>query len=112
MANNAKVIAIYSLKGGVGKTTMAVNLAAEAALRRGAKTLIWDLDPQSAASFVLGHEPEKKPKARSVFERDIAPNEQTCRHPLWRKRKARVGYPPGSHNARFFLGHLARASSD
>ena len=73
MTRNAKVIAIYSLKGGVGKTTMAVNLAAEAALRRGRKTLLWDLDPQSAASFILRHEPEKKPKARSVFERDIEP---------------------------------------
>lgn len=74
MTHKANVIAIYSLKGGVGKTTMAVNLAAEAALRRGHKTLLWDLDPQSAASFILGHQPEKKPKARSVFERDIAPD--------------------------------------
>ncbi|MBL0924901.1 MAG: AAA family ATPase [Sphingomonadaceae bacterium] len=74
MAHKAKVIAIYSLKGGVGKTTLAVNLAAEAALRRGKKTLLWDLDPQSAASFILGHEPTKKPKARSVFERDIEPD--------------------------------------
>ena len=74
MAQKAKVIAIYSLKGGVGKTTLAVNLAAESALRREQKTLLWDLDPQSAASFILGHEPEKKPKARSVFERDIEPD--------------------------------------
>lgn len=74
MAQKAKVIAIYSLKGGVGKTTLSVNLAAESALRRGRKTLLWDLDPQSAASFILGHEPEKKPKARSVFERDIEPD--------------------------------------
>jgi chromosome partitioning protein len=73
MAHKAKVIAIYSLKGGVGKTTLAVNLAAEAALRRGLKSLLWDLDPQSAASFILRHEPAKKPRARSVFERDIAP---------------------------------------
>lgn len=74
MAHMAKVIAIYSLKGGVGKTTLAVNLAAEAALRRDRKVLLWDLDPQSATSFILGHEPEKKPKARSVFERDIDPD--------------------------------------
>ncbi|MFN0045493.1 MAG: ParA family protein [Sphingorhabdus sp.] len=73
MENNAKVIAVYSLKGGVGKTTLTVNLAAEAALRRGKKALLWDLDPQSAASFILGCNPEKKSKARSVFERDIEP---------------------------------------
>ncbi len=79
MAHHAKVIAIYSLKGGVGKTTFAVNLAAESALRRGQKTLIWDLDPQSAASFILGHEPEKKPRARSVFERDIEPDKMICK---------------------------------
>lgn len=74
MARKSKVIAIYSLKGGVGKTTLTVNLAAEAALRRDKKVLLWDLDPQSAASFILGHEPEKKAKARSVFERDIDPD--------------------------------------
>jgi chromosome partitioning protein len=73
MAKSAKLVAVYSLKGGVGKTTLAVNLAAESALRRCKKTLIWDLDPQSAASFILGHEPDKKAKARSVFERDIEP---------------------------------------
>lgn len=79
MAHHAKVIAIYSLKGGVGKTTLAVNLAAESALRRDQQTLIWDLDPQSAASFILGHEPEKKPRARSVFERDIEPDKLICK---------------------------------
>ena len=73
MAHSPKLVAIYSLKGGVGKTTLAVNLAAEAALRRGMKTLLWDLDPQSAASFILGHEPDKKPRAKSVFERDVPP---------------------------------------
>ncbi|MGB5077159.1 MAG: AAA family ATPase [Sphingorhabdus sp.] len=73
MADKAKVIAIYSLKGGVGKTTLAVNLAAESALRRGKKSLIWDLDPQSAASFILRHEANRKVQARSVFEREIDP---------------------------------------
>jgi chromosome partitioning protein len=74
MSKPAKLIAVYSLKGGVGKTTLAVNLAAESALRRGKKTLLWDLDPQSGASFILGHEPDKKARAKSVFERDVSPN--------------------------------------
>ncbi|MDX8406477.1 MAG: ParA family protein [Mariprofundus sp.] len=45
-----KVFAIYNIKGGVGKTTTSVNLAYLAA-RSGARTLIWDLDPQGAASY-------------------------------------------------------------
>jgi len=45
-----KVVATYSIKGGVGKTTAAVNLAYEAA-RAGARVLLWDLDPQGAATF-------------------------------------------------------------
>ncbi len=44
------VLATYNIKGGVGKTAAAVNLAYLAA-RNGARTLLWDLDPQGAASF-------------------------------------------------------------
>lgn len=44
------VIASYNLKGGVGKTAAAVNLAYLSAFE-GNRTLIWDLDPQGAASF-------------------------------------------------------------
>lgn len=47
-----KVLACYSIKGGVGKTAAAVNLSFEAA-RSGAQTLLWDLDPQGAASHYL-----------------------------------------------------------
>ncbi len=45
-----KIIALYNIKGGVGKTAAAVNLSYLAA-QYGAPTLICDLDPQSCASF-------------------------------------------------------------
>lgn len=45
-----KIIASYNIKGGVGKTASAVNLSFCAA-SEGYRTLLWDLDPQGAASF-------------------------------------------------------------
>ncbi|MEM7052572.1 MAG: ParA family protein [Acidobacteriota bacterium] len=45
-----KIFACYSIKGGVGKTAAAVNLAWQSA-NGGARTLIWDLDPQAASTF-------------------------------------------------------------
>ena len=45
-----KTIALYSIKGGVGKTAAAVNLAWLAA-SEGTPTLMIDLDPQSAATY-------------------------------------------------------------
>jgi cellulose biosynthesis protein BcsQ len=47
-----KVLACYAVKGGVGKTAAAVNLAWLAA-SEGRRTLLWDLDPQAAATFLL-----------------------------------------------------------
>lgn len=47
-----KVLALHNLKGGVGKTTTAVHLAHLAA-RAGRTTLLWDLDAQGAASWIL-----------------------------------------------------------
>ncbi|MBI1732553.1 MAG: ParA family protein [Gammaproteobacteria bacterium] len=54
-----RVLACYNLKGGVGKTTAAVNLA-YAASSAGSTTLLWDLDPQAAATFFF----RIKPKVR------------------------------------------------
>jgi len=51
-----KTLATYSIKGGVGKTTSAVNLAYEAACS-GVRVLLWDLDPQGAATFFLRVKP-------------------------------------------------------
>ncbi|MFP4640056.1 MAG: ParA family protein [Guyparkeria sp.] len=48
----AQTVALYSVKGGVGKTASAVNLAALSAAA-GRQVLVWDLDPQSAASWYL-----------------------------------------------------------
>ncbi len=53
------VIATYNVKGGVGKTSAAVNLARLAA-ESGARTLIWDLDPQGASTFLFRVKPKVK----------------------------------------------------
>jgi chromosome partitioning protein len=66
-------IAIYSLKGGVGKTTLAVTLAWAAATLSSRRTLLWDLDAQGAASFMLGGEQAASEEARAVFSRDVTP---------------------------------------
>lgn len=54
-----KTLATYNIKGGVGKTASAVNLAYLAA-RDGLRTLLWDLDPQGAASYLLRVRPRVK----------------------------------------------------
>ena len=51
-----KIIAVTNIKGGVGKTTTAVNLSYLCAAR-GQHTLLWDLDSQGAATYVLGIDP-------------------------------------------------------
>jgi cellulose biosynthesis protein BcsQ len=54
-----KVVACYNIKGGVGKTATAVNLAFLAA-RDGARVLVVDLDPQGAATFYFRVKPKVK----------------------------------------------------
>ena len=46
-------LAVFSVKGGVGKSALAVNLAHAAATLSGRRTLLWDLDPQGAATYTL-----------------------------------------------------------
>ena len=55
-ADAMKIVAVTNIKGGVGKTTTAVNLSYLCAASIG-PTLLWDLDPQGAATYTLRGDP-------------------------------------------------------
>ena len=61
----SRVIAVTNQKGGVGKTTTAINLAASFA-ERGAPTLLVDCDPQSNASSGLGF--QRDPERHGTYQ--------------------------------------------
>lgn len=68
-----KTIAIYSPKGGVGKSTLAVNLGWCAAIQSARKTLLWELDAQGGATFLLQGTPDRRERAHSLFDRGVTP---------------------------------------
>lgn len=65
-----KIIACYNIKGGVGKTATVVNLAYLCA-KEGYQTLVWDLDPQGAASFYYRIRPKVKGGAKLLKRKSI-----------------------------------------
>jgi chromosome partitioning protein len=65
-ADAMKIIAISNIKGGVGKTTTAVNLSYLCAAG-GRPTLLWDLDPQGAATYTLRGEPHERASAKKLL---------------------------------------------
>jgi chromosome partitioning protein len=60
-----RIYATYNIKGGVGKTSAAVNLAYLAG-RDGLRTLLWDLDPQAAATFLFRVRPRVKGGSKAL----------------------------------------------
>src|ERR1043165_1120545 len=86
-------IALYNLKGGVGKTAASINLAYLSAKDK-YRTLVWDMDPQGSSSFYLGAEAGKKEPRKllggntltdavqsSIYETlDITPADLSARH--------------------------------
>jgi chromosome partitioning protein len=60
-----KIVAVTNIKGGVGKTTTAVNLAFLSAAQ-GQRTVLWDLDAQGAASHILQSEPKERVSAKKL----------------------------------------------
>lgn len=63
-----KIVSVYNTKGGVGKTTSAVNLAYIAAAE-GQQVLLWDLDTQASATFYCGEKAKVKGGAKKLINR-------------------------------------------
>lgn len=77
-----KVISAYSIKGGVGKTAAAVNLAYLSALE-GARTLLWDLDPHGTATKFLEHESDVTDRGKKLIfgDSELGDAVTTTRYP-------------------------------
>lgn len=63
------VVALYNLKGGVGKTASCVNFAYLAA-KDGYKTLLWDIDPQGSTTFYYKVKPKDAQGIKKLISKD------------------------------------------
>jgi len=72
------IVSLYNLKGGVGKTASCVNFAYMAA-KDGYTTLLWDLDPQGAASYYCKAHAAVKSSVKKLMEHNLAIGEAIVR---------------------------------
>ncbi len=91
-----KIISIANQKGGCGKTTLAVNVAAALA-RLGSETLLIDLDPQGHATFAMGYSKESSEKKTSydIF-RGYFDNEKTPYQEIVIADRTRLSFIPAN----------------
>ena len=95
------ITVVFNQKGGVGKSTITVNLAAIAA-RRGLRTLVVDLDPQANTTrYLLGEAAESaEPTLAEFFD-------QTLNFKLNPRRTEEFVLPTGHENLALLAGHGA-----
>lgn len=95
MKNNTKVIAIANQKGGVGKTTTAVNMAA-GMVKLGKKVLCLDFDPQCNLAKYLGHKFDDAPTITDFIFAKASYLELPPADGLIRHSAAGIDYIPSS----------------
>ena len=105
----SKIIAVYNIKGGVGKTTSAVNLAYLSA-KQGNKTLLWDMDHQGAAGFFLGSDAQLKGGVKGLFK-DLqqAPSKRTISDKVVETDYENLDLLPSDISMRLLDVHTAQA---
>ncbi len=94
---NTKTIAIANQKGGVGKTTTAVNLGTALQLA-GKEVLLVDLDPQANMSNYLGFENGEKPTISDLMMSFVVGQNVSAVESIHRSRDNNIDYVPANIN--------------